>query len=284
MLSHRRAVLKSFSLLPFMAFSHKTAEAFYFQKDCYVNILLQGLFFLKFEQQKLIVKSPYYVNHVYCTISNGSLTNLTANPKIDIDLSDSNSGLVAGNDNLFTKYPQMPQFPLSAVGDWNDSYKLKLTLPIPGQIIPLRPGKLDDFKSRAQGAIVQKIVAACSQSGNSKFALVTCLRYKKSNTFGAPKNSTLSFHAEHMNIPPVTDTNKALDTANQTLFTMPGFDLSFLDLFPPADPVCRDKHPGYGIHSSDENSLPEINAGMEFCQTGTRGTDVVNCVQFGLNQ
>jgi hypothetical protein len=63
------------------------------------------------------------------------------------------------------------------------------------------------------------------------------------------------------------------------MFTKKAFDLEFLKDF--GNTVCQDIRPGYGISPDDENALFEIAQDLP-CPSFP-GTDVANCVQFGIN-
>ncbi|MBZ5508549.1 MAG: hypothetical protein LAO78_24080 [Acidobacteriia bacterium] len=254
---------------------------------CYVNILLHGLFFMEFANNLLVVTAPDIGMHKYCMVNNGFLTEFPQKVKpIDIDLGPSSlSGLQKGAVNKFTDYPAIPQFSKkdAKVGDLKTNYRLQILLPQPEEIIPLRRAELSDFQKVApNGNIAKRVFDSCSQGGkNSKFSLLTCLRYTKQPAFGSPPTVTIGFYAEHKDFPKISEMNATYTQAQAIWQTGANFDLQLQEIFPPSPKVCPEVHPGYGIVPDDENSLAELL--LEVPCSSKKGTDVANCVQFGVN-
>jgi hypothetical protein len=254
---------------------------------CYVNILLHGLFFLEFSNNLLTVTAPDISMHKYCMVSNGFLTEFPQQLKpIDIDLSPTSlSGLQQGMINKFTDHPAIPQFSKqdTKVGDLQSNYRLKIILPQPEDLIPLRLAELSDFQKVAQnGNIAKSVYDSCSQGAtNTKFSLLTSLRYLKKPAFGSPPTVTIGFYAEHMDIPTIPEMNTTYVEAQAIWQNKANFDIQLQAIFPPSPSVCPEVHPGYGILPDDENSLAEL-LNADPC-SATKGTDVANCVHYGIN-
>jgi hypothetical protein len=260
------------------------------QDLCYVNILLHGLFFMEFNSSNLIVKAPRIDMHRYFIGNQGFLTEIpsSADP-FDLDLSpSSSSGLQPGSINTFANHLSIPQFSKSAtgVGDLTSSHRFSIKLPFPADIIPLRIGSLIDFKNAVvtSGTVAKNIINSCGTGGNDDFSLLTCLRYLKEPSFGSPPVVTHSFYAEHPYFPKTPgELNMTYIQAREMWQNKDEFDLQLTmgTIFPPLSPVCPPVHPGYGISSDDENTLAELLLNSP-C-SASRGTDVANCVQFGIN-
>jgi hypothetical protein len=281
----RRAALTGLaasSLLPLIEGCRSAAA--YPPYVAYVNILLHGLLFMRFINNKLIIQTPIFSDHKLFCATNGFL--MPVPPGHEFDLTLPTVKLKQGTIKDFKSYPQVPQFSIGDVnvGDFTNNYYMRLILPLPDSIVPLRKAKLADFDNASNlskgGKIAQNVHNSCAANSNTDFSLVTCLRYAKSDSFGAAPVATWMFYAEH-NTPPSPDSvNSALRSVDQSsFFTNKVFDLSLHGDFAPR--VCPDSSPGYGITPDDQNTLFEIAQDLK-CPP-TLGTDVANCVQFGVN-
>jgi hypothetical protein len=271
--------LAATSLLPLVqSCSSSSAQT---PDTAYVNLILHGLFFMRFVQGVLIVQTPQFDDHKLFAGANGFLVELS--PGQSFDLTGGTTKLKTGTVDSFKQCPQVPQFSIGQVnvGDFTGNYRLQIILPKPESIVPLRRAKLGQFANAAQsGNVANSVYASCGGTPDNPISLVTCLRYEKTDSFGAPPVANWIFYAEHKNDPHVIDVNSALKSVDATkLFKNQVFDLRFKDALAPT--VCPDVHPGYGISPDDENALFEISAGKDCASR--KGTDVANCVQFGIN-
>ena len=192
-----------------------------------------------------------------------------------------------GSVKDFKSYPHFPHFSIGDVnvGDFTNNYYMRLILPLPDSIVPLRKAKLGDFDNASNrskgGKIAQSVYNACGANPNNDFSLVTCVRYAKSDSFGSAPVTTWMFYAEHDTPPSPSSVNSALRSVDQSsFFANKVFDLSLQGDFAPR--VCPDSSPGYGITPDDQNTLFEIAKDLK-CPPPPPGTDVANCVQFGIN-
>lgn len=265
------------------------------QDICYVNILLHGLFFMEFDltNKNLIVTAPHVDMHFYCCGSNGVLMQLSAaNQQVDIDMTASSiTGLQPGSIQTFTDYPAVPQFSRRDTGlgkITGSAYNLRIKLEYPDDILPLRCGKLSDFETVADDSppsspFKDSIVKSCSQGNNTNFALLTCLRYVKANSYGAPPVATYSFYAEHRDkVPSSGDMNAAYGQAS-SIFDKNNFGLRLTSNEPSTTFVEPDTHPGFGVTADDEDSLFELTQPPPKPGGQTKAVNVANCVQFGIN-
>jgi hypothetical protein len=160
----------------------------------YVNILLHGLFFMDFQTDSLVVSTPDVMGHMVMVGCKGLISDLTH----DVDWSDPQGPLVPGTATSFAGIPQIPQFSKNVVGHLTGPYKARIALPFPDKsnIIPLRLGRLSDFKYRnvGSGGIGDQIIAHCGANGNKDLALITCLRYER-NAPPTGQTLTYSFYA-----------------------------------------------------------------------------------------
>lgn len=288
----RRTVLKSTVLGPAFSLVNSVFEypqgtsSSTFNDMCWVNILLHGLFFMEFKPQSnadtLVITAPDIKEHKHCMLHNGLFMEFPLEKPFQMDLRTQLTDLVPGKIDSFEHYPAIPQFSKTQakVGELvGQNYRLRIVLPLPQEIVPLRCGSLMDFGGAAEGQVKESIMSECGKGGNNQFALVTCLRYLKSHANASPPGSTHSFYAEHMQVPDPQQTNQAYKTAGQ-LFSHPeNFDLRLRVTPPPSLPrVPRDFHPGFGVSSDDEISLPE-----RWEKPSNALVDVGSCIQLGLH-
>lgn len=286
----RRKVIGGIALSPIWSavsplLAHSQALPGATQKDiCWVNILIHGLFLMEFKQNAIEITAPDILDHRYCMLSNGFLTEFPSNKPLRMNFGTTSlAGLLPGKIISFEDYPAIPQFSKTqtGVGDLvGQKYRLKIELPLPLEILPLRCGSLSDFsRGTESGRVRDSIISACGKNSNDKFAMVTCFRYLKENTNASPPVATHSFYAEHMLSPDASQTNQAYAATSQ-LFSNPGnFDLRIkVDQTKPLPPVYPDFHPGYGISSDDERSLPEIVPKLPGSVV-----DVGSCIQLGFH-
>ncbi len=189
--------------------------------------------------------------------------------------------LALGQERSFANHPEIPQFSKydAGTGDIRGAGSLRILLPYPDQIIPLRCGSLADFESVTKpGAVRDSILRSC-QGGNDQFALATCLRFARNNSFFGPTTSTYSFYAEHDHEPSSNEVTTAYHDSRQ-IFASGRFDLELNGNDPQNTQIGPDENPGYGILPEEEYSLAEL---IHVPVTGQRGINVANCVQFGIN-
>jgi CHAT domain-containing protein len=282
----RRAALTGLaasSLLP-LTQSCRSARA-YPSYVAYVNILLHGMSFMRFMNNQLIVHTPIFDDHKLFFATNGFLVPVPKRPEFDLTVSTIKLS-TKGTVQDFKGSPQIPQFSMGDVnvGTFTNNYNMRLVLPWPEYIVPLRKAALSDFGNASNrskgGKIAQSVYSSCGANPTNDFALVTCMRYAKSDSFGAAPSTTWMFYAEHDTPPSPDSVNAALRSVDQSsFFSNKAFDLSLHGDFAPR--VCPDSSPGYGITPEDQNTLFEIAEDIK-CPP-THGTDVANCVQFGIN-
>jgi hypothetical protein len=260
--------------------------------SCFVNLLLHGGFFVDFQQTGIVVKAPAVLMHKYAIGSQGFLTELykpAAQPRlpatippptdiaVDMDWTTLISGLAAGAVKSFGDYPAIPQFSATdtKVGNMNGPYRWQIALPFPKEVIPLRLGKLCDFKHATKnGRVKESVMNLCSKNGNDKLALIICLRYQKRPEYcaGSPAATTYGLHADHQCEPSTAEIN---DTLKQmaTVFEHPeNFDLQVTDADVPGVPRDIDKREK-GITEADEKSIAEILSPVPFA---------TNCSSHGI--
>lgn len=256
------------------------------------NILLHGLFVLQYQGNKLIAMTPNFNHHQFLVRQQGQQGTdhgpfPNPFPQVPQDL---NFTHLAGNTVKQSFPSSMPQFSKTTTGVGDlfanpglaKNYRCRIEFNLPIDIMILRSrGNLSDYHSDPNSIVGQDIH---SKSGPS-LGLITLLHYETSGP-----SFTTSIFAEHRTPPfPATMMNPAL-TAARAMFTngggSPGFDLQLVDCPTCNVPtICPDnpvppKAQGFGVQQDDEHSFGEIYDKQNCAKPG--GTDVANCVQFGL--
>jgi hypothetical protein len=228
----------------------------------YVNILLHGLFFMEFIGNVMVVTSPVVAGHEI-KAGCGFLVDLPGGTNIDLTESD----LCPGSTRCFPK--SMLVIPRMSVGNITGAYALRITLPLPQEIVTLRHVKHKEMQGTCSGKTCTIFCNACED----RFGLLTCLRYlsKRNNPLN-PLN--FAFHAEHPEEPSVAHANHAYKAA-RGLFKGPGgFDLCFTKL---GTTVGFDDGRPYGITLDDQRSLFERTPRPLY-----GAPTPVNCMMFGI--
>ena len=249
------------------------------------NILLHGLFFLQYQGNKLVAMTPDHHHHHFLKRPQGLLGD-DRHPFPNLNQDESFINLIGSTTNKFPFPPEMLKFDNNAtgVGDLvikagpKKNYRSRVELPWPLDIIVMLryPAQLSDFHSNPNSQVG---ISIYNNSGPS-IGLVTLLHYETN----AP-SFTISLFAEHRN--PVTyDKMNPVYIAAQDLFSNgTAFDLQLVSCGCNVPTVCPDdvlpaKAAGWSVLRDDEHSFGEIYDGID-CAAGA-GTDIANCVQFGL--
>jgi hypothetical protein len=240
----------------------------------YVHILLHGLIFLEYQGDRLIVLAPDAPMHDYrIGIPDQNEARKTAPAAPDNSL-DWASILHGGEVRTFPR--SIAQFSKSAtgVGDLTTAFRLRLVLPLPVAVVPLRLGRLGDFPAITTGNVWKSMK---EQSGPD-LALITCLRYEGKMDSKWSKANRCHFYAEPTKCLSLAHMNQAFK-ASQRVFRNPSaFDLQIdphtnVPSTQPQDP----QQPGY-LTQSDELCLAELAK-----DNSCKGPNVANCGQFGVN-
>jgi hypothetical protein len=251
------------------------------------NILLHGLFFLQYQSNNLVVMTPNHPMHQFLMRPQG-MTGNANNPfpslQSDIDLTT----LIGSSSPVPLPFPaSMPQFSIADTGVGNlistpsKNYRCRIVLPWPLDIMSLRSsGSLGDYHPLSTSSVGQSIL---SNSGPA-LGIVTLLHYQSA---GSP--FTVSYFAEHLMPTSTREVNPALK-ASKALFQNPeNFDLQLSECDwcgnCTTPTICPDKDvpptaSAYGVLRDDEHSVGEIYRSTD-CSL-LEGTDVANCVQFGI--
>lgn len=247
------------------------------------NILLHGLFFLQYQDKNLIAMTPDYIDHEFLMRPQGQGTPFPPLPQ-DLDLTN-----LTGNTTTKMPFPpEMAQFDKNTTGVGDlvalspKNYRCRIVMPWPIDIVILRAsGSLNDYHSLSTSNVGQSI----QSNPVKKLGIVTLLHFETSDPA-----FTTSYFAEHPMVTQARDVNPALK-ASQILFANgSNFDLQLSEcdwcphcqtptICPDPDPLPK-KIRDYGVIRDDEHSLGEVYRN-EDCSTGA-GTDVANCVQFGV--
>lgn len=235
----------------------------------YTNILLHGLFFMELRSDSILIITPIVGGHQYFCGVGGLLMPL---PRGEVNWTKA----LPVQAKPVRDFPsQVPQFSKNDTGvgglDDNAPFYVKITLPVPSDIVGLRRDALSHFVPLPSRHVGDNILSRCSAGGsNSEMAMVTCLNYVRTS---AGPNINYNLYAEHPDVPATWEVNKAL-TDSQTLFQQPdAFDLLMKatsnTVVKPTPNAC------YGVTAEDQYSLMEKT-------TPHRGINVTNCIQFGL--
>jgi hypothetical protein len=249
------------------------------------NILLHGLFVLQYQGNTLVAMTPDHHHHHFLERQQGQQGD-DHNPfpplKTDYDFT-SLSGI-----DVQRPFPKtMPQFSKTKTGVGDlvvnpgsaKNYRSRIALSLPIEIMVLRSGgQLNDYHSDPKSNVGNDIQI----NSGPDLGLVTLLHYETSGP-----SFTVNLFAEHRTPQsPASKMNPVLVAAKSLFTNGSAFDLQLVDCIDCNVPtICPDnpfpaKAQGYGVQRDDEHSFGEIYDGQD-CATGA-GTDVANCVQFGL--
>jgi hypothetical protein len=261
-------------------------------------ILLHGLFFMQFKNDLLTVATPKFGDHTFGHRRQGisAIQQILSGTTIDW----TNVGLKDNKSSKEKFDPPILQFsgPQTGTGDLlplgNKEFHFQLILNRPMEIHPFRHrnGNLTDFfnvakpkrpKSNGKDNVRENVLNSCGAGGNNSFALLVGLVYEQEA--GCTLPNVISFYGEHrMACKDIgsTQVNPALIAA-QNLFANPGdFDLEFQDVGG-FTPVCPPDQDDFGVLKDDELSACELLLGDCFIPPPTKGTNPINCAQFGVN-
>jgi hypothetical protein len=247
------------------------------------NILLHGLFVLQYQGHKLIAMTPPTTHHQFLLRPQG-LPCPGPFPALPDEMDFTS---LHGSDMQKPFPPGMLQFSKTATGVGDlvsrpgppKNYKCRIIFNLPLDIMVLRTGgSLSDYHMDPNSAVGKDITA----NSSSGLGLITLLHYE---TSGSP--FTISIFAEHRTPPhPASMMNPVLAAAANMFSNPANFDLQLADC-PTCDPptICPDNPmPAqalqYGVQQDDERSFGEVYDCLDCAQPA--GTDVANCVQYGL--
>jgi len=257
-------------------------------------ILLHGLFFMTFKDNKLIVTTPKFAMHKFGERDQGQ-PNIGPLPASAPDIDWSTSVGLHDNANSPQTFPKsIMQFSSRGTGTGellppnNSAYQFQLKLPLPCEIYSFRQDQLAVFngcaidpvpKPSGSKSVKQSVMDFCGPVLGNPIALLTGLVYERTPSCTLP--SVLSFYAEHhmhcANIK-AQQVNAAL-LAAQGLFTSGAdFDLQFKDI--DMIPICPPSPNPYGVAPNDELSACELSVGGCFQPLGP---NPINCGQFAVN-
>lgn len=196
-----------------------------------VFILLNGFFFLEYQQNKFVVTAPEIDDHDYQigTPDNGGIDlQKVPGPNNLLDLSDPSFGLV-GDSSCTPRFPpELLQFSKgeTGVGDLNGTFHFRRILPCPLDIIPLRKGNRSDFPALA-GNIKQNIDNHATAQSAKQISLVTCLVYNGTTNKICSGTKRCHFYAEPDCELGLDHLNHALGQAKLLFAHQDKFDLQF---------------------------------------------------------
>jgi hypothetical protein len=252
------------------------------------NILLHGLFVLQYQGNKLIAMTPDTPHHQFLFRHQGRLGSDRPPlpdpfPILPKELDFTN---LPGNTAMPPFPTTLPQFSktTTGVGDLvGVSYRCRIVFNWPLDIMVLRSGgKLSDYNSVPRSVVGQDI----RQHSGPELGLITLLHFETTGP-----SFTTNIFAEHRIPPPKQSHMNPVLAAAKTLFANGAkFDLQLADGTAP--PICPDDvepgHPfpakakAYGVQQNDELSFGEVYDNKDCARPVPEGTDVANCVQFGL--
>lgn len=246
-------------------------------------ILLHGMFFLEFFDNKLYVATPVHSGHKFHKRPHGQAF---LDLQRDIDLTGQ---LLSGN--VFTFPTELPQFsgdlisqrPGGIVLPSATTYQCRIKLPLPKYIFAYRTDKKSNFRPDRNTAIGDAIF----KNAGPRVATITCLQYET----GASAPFVDSYYAEHCGKPLLSEVNQALADAQSLLG--PKFKLQMKDVAQDAAEDDDDSLPD-GVTHADENELreftevhpadcvPLVGSGLAHKVADEVRADVASCPQFGI--
>jgi hypothetical protein len=178
----------------------------------------------------------------------------------------------------YTFAPENLQFPASDLGgagykiDYKfptrHNHRCTMVLPLPCNIIGLRPDKKEVFQD---AAVASNIKTDILSSSNGKLATITCLQYEPAD---GVQPFVMNYYAEHKTIT-LGSINAALTAAQDVCGDQFNLEIQKLKMPPPADSSFPD-----GVDKNDEDSLHLL---LNIDKTDqTNHVDVASCPQFGI--
>lgn len=265
--------------------------------DCppsdFVCILLHGLFFMQFKDDKLIVATPKFQPHTFGMREQGQ-PKIGPLPPGAPDINWTSEGLGKNSNTIdFSQFPDISQFSASETGvdelmpDGTKEYEFQLILPKPEQIHGFRQVQLKNFldcteSNHSKPGTLKPMQENIQSHCGPNFALLTGLIYKKEKKW--TRKNVVNFYAEHdLSCQKIkaTDIDDALQVGRKLFANQQNFDLAYKDPGKPLPAGCsNDPCYDFGVTSNDLLSVFELNHEHECCQS--KGTNPINCAQFGV--
>jgi hypothetical protein len=267
-------MLKLLALTPFM----NMAGCIYDDPPCGfdLNIFLHGFFFMEFQtllgEQRLVVATPYTPAHHFGYWDHKDSV-LHDFPSSFPWISDLQRGEKSSFPKEILKFANADiQRPVPFIPPPNSDYAMYMSLPLPGNIVPIRyGGDIQDFKMETTGKVCQSMYKRCGYSRS--LSLITCLQFKTARRLDF---RNINLYAEHCKDPSSAELNDAFCKA-KNVFNAPQFDLHLVD-----EPAARTLPEPT---NDDEKALCELlELGDNPCKTKCQVELIrtANCPQFGV--